>query len=200
MPKFKPSMSVSVDDHDHDHGHAFSPNGAITEGDPNPSSSPTLLTRKKAYSPDPGEEQPVKVGAGRLPEEVYTNMLPWWRAALRRKFVAVVECESEVIGKWQVRFFFFSLPFSSQHSLSTSPGLLYWRGHGVGRDRRKCSYRRSFAGASAVALVGHVFFADVDARHSHVLPRVPAHDFFPWVRQPRKRVRALISVFYHFLG
>jgi hypothetical protein len=140
MPKFKPSMSVSVDGHDHDH--AFSPNGTITEGDPNPSSSPTLLTRKKAYSPDPGGEQTVNVEAGRLPEEVYTNMLPWWRAVLRRKCVAVVECESEVIGKWQVRSLFFFLSFSSQHSFSTSPGLLYWRGHGVGRDRRKCSCRR----------------------------------------------------------
>jgi hypothetical protein len=112
MPKFKPSMSVSVDDHDHDH--AFSPNGTITEGDPNPSSSPTLLTLKKAYSPDPGGEQTVNVGAGRLPEEVYTNMLPWWRAALRRKCVAVVEWETEIIGKWQVRsLFFLSLIFLS---------------------------------------------------------------------------------------
>jgi hypothetical protein len=51
----------------------------------------------------PGEEHTTGVAAGRLPEDVYTNTLPWWRAALRRKCVAVVEWESEVIAKWQVR-------------------------------------------------------------------------------------------------
>lgn len=51
-----------------------------------------------------GEEHTAGV-AGRLPEDVYTNYLSWWRAALRRKCVAVVERESEVIAKWQVRLF-----------------------------------------------------------------------------------------------
>jgi hypothetical protein len=51
----------------------------------------------------PGEEHTTGFAAGRLPEDVYTNTLPWWRAALRRKCVAVVERESEVIAKWQVR-------------------------------------------------------------------------------------------------
>lgn len=50
----------------------------------------------------PGEEH-TAVAAGRLPEDVYTNTLPPWRAALRRKCVAVVEWESEVIVKLQVR-------------------------------------------------------------------------------------------------
>jgi hypothetical protein len=52
-----------------------------------------------------GEEHTAGVAAGRLPEDVYTNYLSWWRAALRRKCVAVVERESEVIAKWQVRLF-----------------------------------------------------------------------------------------------
>ena len=50
-----------------------------------------------------GEEHITGVAAGRLPEEVYTNTLPSWRAALRRKCVAVVEWESEVIVNLQVR-------------------------------------------------------------------------------------------------
>jgi hypothetical protein len=53
----------------------------------------------------PGEEHTAGVAAGRLPEDVYTYYLSWWRAALRRKCVAVVERESEVIAKWQVRLF-----------------------------------------------------------------------------------------------
>jgi hypothetical protein len=62
-----------------------------------------------------GEEHTAGVAAGRLPEDVYTNTLPWWRAALRRKCVAVVEWESEVIAKGQVRLpppppFFFARP------------------------------------------------------------------------------------------
>ena len=54
----------------------------------------------------PGEKHTAGVAAGRLPEDIYANTLPWWRAALRRKFVAEVEWESEVIAKWQVRLFF----------------------------------------------------------------------------------------------
>jgi len=54
----------------------------------------------------PGEKHTAGIAAGRLPEYVYTNTLPSWRAALRRKCVAVVELESEIIGKWQVRLFF----------------------------------------------------------------------------------------------
>jgi hypothetical protein len=53
----------------------------------------------------PGEKHAAGVAAGRLPEDVYTNYLSWWRAALRRKCVAVVERESEVIAKLQVRLF-----------------------------------------------------------------------------------------------
>jgi len=95
MPKSKLYISVSSDDD------APSLNGAITEEDPIPS-TPTMPTQKTA-SPGPSEVHTVNVAAGRLPEEVYTNMLPSWRAALRRKCVAVVEWESEVIGKWQAR-------------------------------------------------------------------------------------------------
>jgi hypothetical protein len=59
----------------------------------------------------PSEGHTAGVAAGRLPEDVYTNTLPSWRAALRRKCVAVVEWESEVIAKLQVRPF---LPLSSR--------------------------------------------------------------------------------------
>lgn len=46
------------------------------------------------------------VPAGRLPEEVYTSTLNWWRAAVRRRLVRIVEWESGVLAKVQVRFFF----------------------------------------------------------------------------------------------
>jgi len=110
MPQSKLYISASSDED------ASSLNGAITEEDPIPS-TPTLPTPKTPYSPGPSEEHTMNIAAGRLPEEVYTNMLPSWRAALRRKCVAVVEWESEVIGKWQARSppFFFS--FSSQPCL-----------------------------------------------------------------------------------
>jgi hypothetical protein len=58
---------------------------------------------------DAGEEYTASVAAGRLSEDVYTNTLPSWRAALRRKSVAVVEWESEVIAKLQV-----CLPFHAK--------------------------------------------------------------------------------------
>jgi hypothetical protein len=66
--------------------------------------------RSESHSDDfPSEEHTASVAAGRLPEDVYTNTLPSWRAALRRKCVAVVEWESEVIVKLQVCLFFPSL-------------------------------------------------------------------------------------------
>lgn len=67
--------------------------------------------RREIHRGDLGEEHAAGVAAGRLSEDIYANTLPWWRAALRRKFVAVVEWESEVIARWQVRLF---LPLSSR--------------------------------------------------------------------------------------
>ena len=92
----------------------------------------------KVYSPGPSEEHTMSVAAGLLPEDVYTNTLPSWRAALRRKCVAVVERESKVISEWQVRsYLFFFLSFSSQHFfLLGYPRLLCWRRRGMGRERR----------------------------------------------------------------
>jgi len=98
----------------------------------------------KVYSPGPSEEHTMSVAAGLLPllpEDVYTNTLPSWRAALRRKCVAVVERESKVISEWQVRsYLFFFLSFSSQHFfLLGYPRLLCWRRRGMGRERRRKS-------------------------------------------------------------
>ncbi|EIM81915.1 uncharacterized protein STEHIDRAFT_103330 [Stereum hirsutum FP-91666 SS1] len=45
----------------------------------------------------------TNVPAGRLPEEVYTNTLSPWRAAMRRQLVEIVEWESGVLAKVQVR-------------------------------------------------------------------------------------------------
>ena len=60
--------------------------------------------RSEPHADDfPGEQHTASIAAGRLPEDVYANYLSWWRAALRRKCVVVVERESEVIAKWQVR-------------------------------------------------------------------------------------------------
>jgi hypothetical protein len=76
---------------------------------------PMDVARPKRSEPhNPGEEHTAGIDAGRLPEDVYTNTLPWWRAALRRKCVVVVEWESEIIGKWQVRLPPLPLPFPAQ--------------------------------------------------------------------------------------
>jgi hypothetical protein len=106
MPKSKFYMSPSTNE-----AASFNGGGADAVGEglaslPNP-------MRKKCTSE---EHTTSLVAAGRLPEGVYANMLPWWRAALRRKCVSVVEWESKVIGEWQVRSFFSSLffpPFST---------------------------------------------------------------------------------------
>jgi hypothetical protein len=91
MPKSKLYVSLSADD------------AASLNGDGAVDAAPI---RKKSGSGSEKEEHmaaTVAAAAGRLPEEVYANMLPGWRAALRRRCVDVVEWESEVIGKWQVR-------------------------------------------------------------------------------------------------
>ena len=98
MPKSKLCVSLSAED--------VPPalNGATAQD------SSATLPRGVVPSPEknhteysPNEEHTASVAAGRLPEEVYANTLPWWRAALRRKCVAVVKWESGVIGEWQVR-------------------------------------------------------------------------------------------------
>ena len=82
------------------------------------SQSNPLAPKKSAPLPDyPPVDHTESVAAGRLPEEVYAKTLPWWRAALRAKCVEVVEWESEVIGKWQVR-----LPFSLKLSVIHASG------------------------------------------------------------------------------
>jgi hypothetical protein len=40
----------------------------------------------------------------KLPEDVYEATLPRWRAVVRQKLVGVVQRESEVIAKMQVRY------------------------------------------------------------------------------------------------
>jgi hypothetical protein len=109
MPESKFHMSLPTDD-------AASLNGdgaeAVAEG---LASVPTPIRKKSIGFV---EHSTSVVAAGRLPEEVYENMLPWWRLALRRKCVAMVEWESQVIGEWQVRpffFFFYPSPFFFLH-------------------------------------------------------------------------------------
>lgn len=53
----------------------------------------------------------IIVSAGRLPEEVYTTTLSWWRAAVRRRLVGIVEWESGVLAQLQVRRFLCSSEF-----------------------------------------------------------------------------------------
>ena len=85
----------------------------------------------------------MNIAAGRLPEDVYTNTLPGWRAALRRKCLAVVERESKVIGEWQVRSYFFFLFFLSTPLSSRLP-FACCVGEGTGwveREERKAHRR-----------------------------------------------------------
>ena len=105
MPKSKLYMTLSPND-----ASSLDSDDAVAEDPALPPGSAAAPTRMKSgsyprtdYSPGHSEERNASVAAGRLPEEVYANTLPWWRAALRRKCVAVVEWESEVIGEWQVR-------------------------------------------------------------------------------------------------
>ena len=84
----------------------------VAESSPDaPVSRPTPAAFSKINSPpnyyassiaEKNRQQDTNVAAGRLPEEVYTNTLPSWRVALRRKCLAAVEWESEVIAQWQV--------------------------------------------------------------------------------------------------
>ncbi|KAF8268554.1 hypothetical protein EI94DRAFT_1778532 [Lactarius quietus] len=48
-------------------------------------------------------QQNTDVAAGRLPEDIYASTLPTWRLAVRRKCLAVVEWESEVIARLQAK-------------------------------------------------------------------------------------------------
>jgi hypothetical protein len=172
MPKSKLYFSLSADD------------AASLNGDGAVDAAPI---RKKSGSGSGSEEEHMATvaAAGRLPEEVYANMLPGWRAALRRRCVAVVEWESEVIGKWQVRtfctFFFLSwLPCHSGRRRAMGGRAGGWM------DRK---LMLSLAGACTDALARRVFFANVDAWHAHVLPRVPPRIFLLWLRWAGKRVR-----------
>lgn len=142
------------------------PNSSVTEHSKvTPPMDIAAPQKREPHRDDLGEEHTAGVAAGRLPEDVYANTLPWWRAALRRKSVAVVEWESEVIAKWQVRLF---LPLSSR----------------VPNDRGRKSlilWFRIFTGACPVALARHVLCAYFDAWHAHVLSRVPSRVFLLWV-------------------
>lgn len=90
MPKSKIYTSPSAEDP--------STNGTVTEH----SQAIGGVPLKKSEADSPGDDHTTGVAAGRLPEEVYANTLSWRRAALRRRCVAVVEWETEVIAKWQV--------------------------------------------------------------------------------------------------
>jgi hypothetical protein len=99
MSKSKHHISFSRDDHP-------MPDGDVLNDSSTTQSSRLASVPRKSLTDDPLVEehnQAASVAAGRLPEEVYTNTLPRWRATLRRKCVSVVEWESEAIGKWQVR-------------------------------------------------------------------------------------------------
>jgi len=185
MPKSKLYKTLSPDN-------ASSLDDAVAEDPALPPGSTATRARMKSgsyprtdYSPGHSEERNASVAAGRLPEEVYANTLPWWRAALRRKCVAVVEWESEVIGEWQVR------PFLS---LSLFPRLAGRDGEGAGSSHVFSSQARVWSPWL------RVFCADLDAGHAHVLPRVPARIFLLWVRRSGKRVRAPVSVSLSRIG
>lgn len=147
MPKSKIYASPSAEDP--------STNGTVTEH----SQAIGVVPLKKSGADSPGDDHATGVAAGRLPEEVYANTMSWRRAALRRRCVAVVEWETEVIATWQVLL---SSQIEGRWKGKSSPSLL------------------CFAGACPVALAGHVFPADFDARHAHFLSRLPPRVLLFW--------------------
>ena len=58
---------------------------------------------------------------GTNPRDVYDSSLPWWRAAIRRKLVASVQWESEVIVQMQV-------------SIKNSCSLCWHPNHYIGKN------------------------------------------------------------------
>ena len=143
MPKSKLNMSHSTEDP--------SANGTVAPL--------CVVPEKTSDSHSVNTPSETCIDAGRLPEEVYTNTLPGWRAELRRKCVEVVEWESEIIATCQV--------------------LLSSRG----QVRRKSSSSSScFPGSCSVALARHVFCAHFDAWHAYILSRLSSRVFLFWVR------------------
>ncbi|KAF8156625.1 PAP2 superfamily-domain-containing protein [Crassisporium funariophilum] len=79
---------------------------------------------------------------GRQPKDVYETTLPWWRAAIRRKLVAGVHWESEVIAKMQdkIRTPWLDAYFVYTSSLGTHtffmillPAFFFFGHHEIGR-------------------------------------------------------------------
>ncbi|KAI0048889.1 hypothetical protein FA95DRAFT_1604846 [Auriscalpium vulgare] len=100
MTPSKLSMNFTLDD--------FTP-----EASPVTELPPSYPSEKGLYV----EPTPEPHAAGRLPEEVYTNTLPWWRAAARRKLVGVVEWESAILARWQAKI---RTPWLDTYFLQTS--------------------------------------------------------------------------------
>jgi hypothetical protein len=169
MSPSKLYMSLSTDAED-----ASPPDGTVAKDSPAIPPFGVAPTAGKFgfHAGHPASEEDIpRVAAGRLPEEVYANTLPWWRAALRRKCVEVVEWESEILGRWQVRFLLDRPPASGERASSCT----------------------AFAGARPVALARHVLFADFDAWDAYVLSRVPSRDLLLWVPRAGKRVSAALG-------
>ncbi|KAH9961635.1 hypothetical protein BGW80DRAFT_1210922 [Lactifluus volemus] len=108
----KSKHHVSFSHHDH-----ATPNGDVVNDSSRPASVPGKSSPLPDYPLVEDHNHTATVAAGRLPEEIYTNTLPRWRATLRRKCVSVVELESEVIGKWQSRI---RSPWLDTYFLQTS--------------------------------------------------------------------------------
>jgi hypothetical protein len=164
MSKFKHHVSFSHHDH-------ATPNGDVVNDSSRPASVPGKSSPLPDYPLVEDHNHTATVAAGRLPEEIYTNTLPRWRATLRRKCVSVVELESEVIGKWQVRFRFLRAPFLAMHGMRTLSSFSF------------------LLESHSVAMARHLFFANLDARHTYVLSRLSAHIFLLGIWRARKRVR-----------
>ncbi|KAI0259698.1 hypothetical protein BC834DRAFT_904558 [Gloeopeniophorella convolvens] len=141
MPKSKLHMSISADN-------AVPPDSDTSEDSPSSSPSVTPTYEKTSFPRDGSPPNfttgthPTGIAAGRLPEEVYTNTLPAWRAALRQRCVKVVEWESQVLGRWQARV---RTPWLDTYFLQTSmlgthtffllflPCLFFFGHHDLGR-------------------------------------------------------------------
>lgn len=118
-PLEPPASEISVAENDILHQSPFPSqklqNDTHTYSDEKPHHGAYARGHETLAEMDAANIDTAQVHAGRLPEEMYTNALHPWRAAIRRLMVEIVKVETPVLAKLQVRvvlfLYIFRLPF-----------------------------------------------------------------------------------------